>query len=321
MDKLDDQISVTGGTLGYRRVFAGGSVGLGEGNFLGAVEVQHYDGPWVNPDDLHKINAVLRCSTGADRDGFASTAMHYHGTWNATTDQPERAIDEGRISPYGSLDPRDGGEAPRTSLTLEYFKPIAEGELRANAYLFGNRLTLRNDFTHFLVDPVNGDQEAQHERRTAVGGTVGYEHAAPIVGLQNDVLVGLTTRADSNDVSRYPTKDRAVIPAINDPLHFSEADSVRLTSVAASAQTATHWTDWFRTVIKYRYDTQYGSDVGTNARTASGHLLAPKGSLIFRPAEATEIYLGAGRGFHSDDLRGVTAAQNAAPAGAPLIAR
>ncbi len=132
---------------------------------------------------------------------------------------------------------------------------------------------------------------------------------------------GLTTRADFNDVSRYPTKDRVVIPAIDNPLNFSEADSVRLTSVAAFTQATTHWTEWFRIVLGYRYDTQYGSDVGTNAGTASGHLLAPKGSLIFRPAEATEIYFSAGRGFHSDDLRGVTAAQNAALSGAPLIAR
>jgi hypothetical protein len=321
LDKIDDQISVTGGSLGYRRIFTGGSIGVGDGNLLGALELQHYNGPWANPDDLHKINAVLRYSVGDDTNCFTLTAMHYHGTWNATTDQPLRAIDEGLISRYGSLDPTDGGEAQRTSLTLEYFKPIAEGELRANTYVFSNRLTLWNDFTHFLVDPVNGDQEAQYESRTALGGTASYEYAAPIVGFQNDLLVGVTTRADFNDVSRYPTKDRAVIPAIDDPLNFSEADSVRLTSVAAFAQTTTHWTQWFRSVFGYRYDTQYGSDIGTNTGTASGHLLAPKGSLILRPDESTEIYLSAGRGFHSDDLRGVTAAQRIGLPGAPLIAR
>jgi len=321
LNRLDDQISVTGGTLGYRRIFTGGSVGIGDGNLLGALELQEYDGPWVHPDDLHKVNAVLRYSAGDDTDGFTLTAMHYNGTWNATTDQPLRAIDEGLISRYGSLDPTDGGQAQRNSLTLEYFKPLADGELRADAYVFGNRLTLWNDFTHFLVDPVNGDQEAQHESRTAVGGTVSYEHAAPIAGFQNDVLVGLATREDFNDVSRYPTKDRAIIPAIDDPLNFSESDTVRLTSISAFAQTTTQWTEWFRSVLGYRYDTQYGSDVGTNTGTASGHLLAPKGSLIFRPVESTEIYLSAGRGFHSDDLRGVTAAERSGVPGAPLIAR
>jgi outer membrane receptor protein involved in Fe transport len=43
--------------------------------------------------------------------------------------------------------------------------------------------------------------------------------------------------------------------------------------------------------------------------------------LIFTPVDRTEIYLSAGRGFHSDDLRGVNQAAIAGVAGAPLIAR
>src|SRR5262249_20243133 len=34
-------------------------------------------------------------------------------------------------------------------------------------------------------------------------------------------------------------------------------------------------------------------------------LLQPKGSLILGPIAATEFYVSAGRGFHSDDVRGV----------------
>jgi outer membrane receptor protein involved in Fe transport len=193
--------------------------------------------------------------------------------------------------------------------------------MRANLYVLGNHLTLWNDFTHFLVDPVNGDQEAQHESRTAIGGQVSYERSVPLFGIENDLLVGGGTRNDSNQVSRYPTIGRRVIPPSADALNFTENDSIRLSSVSVFAQATTHWTDWFRTVAGYRYDTQYGSDSGTNSGTASGHLLAPKGSLIFRPIEPTEIYFSAGRNFHSDDLRGVTAAQNAHLNAAPLIAR
>jgi outer membrane receptor protein involved in Fe transport len=321
LKKIDDQISVTGGTLGYRRLFAGGSVGVGDGQLLGALEIQHYDGPWVNPDDLRKVNAVLRYSRGDETDGFTLTVMHYHGDWNATTDQPLRAIDSGLISRFGSLDPSDGGEAQRTSLTMQFFHGIADGQLRANAYVFGNRLTLWNDFTHFLTDPINGDQEAQHEGRTAIGGEVSYEHEAPLFGLENSVIAGIATRSDFNDVSRFPTIQRQAIPVAAGPLGFSEADSVRLSNESAYLQTTTHWTSWLRTVFGLRYDTIYGEDTGTNSGSASGHLLAPKGSLIIRPVESTELYFSAGRGFHSDDLRGVTAAAAQGVPGAPLIAR
>src|ERR1700760_967216 len=36
LDKIDDQLSATVGTLGYRRIFGGGSIGLGGGNLLAA---------------------------------------------------------------------------------------------------------------------------------------------------------------------------------------------------------------------------------------------------------------------------------------------
>jgi outer membrane receptor protein involved in Fe transport len=321
LNTLAPQVSYTQGDLGYERFFGGGSVALGKGNLLGAIAWQHYDGPWVNPDELHKVNAVVRYSAGDAADGFSITAMHYHGDWNSTTDQPERAIEEGLISRYGSLDPSDGGMAQRTSLTAQLAKPVDGGELHASGYVFGNHLKLWNNFTHFLNDPVNGDQEEQHEDRTSIGGSVDYRLSAPIFGLDNKVTVGAATRNDFNDVGRFPTRGRAVIPAVDNPLGFSEADSVRLSSFSAYAQTSTRWTDWFRSVLGYRYDTQYGSDKGTNVGNASDHLLAPKGSLIFRPLDMTEMYVSAGRGFHSDDLRGVTAAQNGQVAGAPLIAR
>jgi outer membrane receptor protein involved in Fe transport len=321
LDRIDNQVSLTGGTLGYRRLLAGGSTGIADGSLLGALELQHYDGPWVVPDDFRKINAVLRYSRGDEVEGFTLTAMHYHGTWNATTDQPQRAIDGGLISRYGSLDPSDGGDAQRTSLTMQYSSSLSDGQLRANAYAFNNRLTLWNDFTHFLIDPVYGDQEAQHEDRNTLGASVSYEHAAPIFGLQNTVLIGFDTRNDFIDVWRLPTSQRQVISAALDSAGFREADRVRLNAVSGYAQTSTHWTDWFRSVLGARYDAIYGEDTGTNSGTASGHLLAPKGSLIFRPLPSTELYLSAGRGFHSDDLRGVTAAQTSGVAGAPLVSR
>jgi outer membrane receptor protein involved in Fe transport len=320
LDKIDDQVSATVGTLGYQRIFAGGSIIVGDGSLLAALEAQHYDGPWVNPDDLRKINAVLRYSRGDATDGFTLTAMHYHGDWNATTDQPLRAIDSGLISRFGSLNPSDGGQAQRTSLTSQLYRGIADGQLHVNAYVFNNQLTLWNDFTHFLIDPINGDQEAQHENRITVGGEVSYQHDALLLGLPNTVTVGIATRNDVNDVSRFPTIARQVIPAAA-PLDFNEADRVRLNSESAYMQSTTHWTPWLRSVVGLRYDNLYGKDTGTNRGSAGGHLFAPKGSLILHPVESTEIYFSAGRGFHSDDLRGVTSAAALGLPGAPLIAR
>ena len=320
LDRIDDQLKVTGGTLGYQRVFTAGSTDLGDGSLLGALEVQHYDGPWVNADDQRKVNAVIRYHSGDLTDGFSVTGMYYHGLWNSTTDQPARALADGSIGRFGSLDPSDGGEAQRANLTAQADRSLGGGHLHANAYVFTNRLTLWNDFTHFLNDPVNGDQEAQHEERIALGGELNFEHDASFFGVENSVLAGTTVRNDYNDVSRYPTRDRTAIPAADDPLGFSEADKVRLSALAGYVQASTHWNSWFRSVFGLRFDRIHGVDKGTNAGSAAAQLWEPKGSLIVRPVEGTEFYLSGGRGFHSNDLRGVTSAQ-AGGQGATLIAR
>jgi hypothetical protein len=317
LDTIEDQISLTGGMWGFERIFTAGSIPLHDGNLLGALELQHYDGPWTTPGDQRKINAVLRYSEGDAHDGYSLTGSFYHGLWNNQTDQPQRAIIEGLISRFGELDPSDQGAAERANLSGEYFSTLGGGQLAASAYVFSNQLSLFNDFSHFLIDPVNGDQEDQHEDRSTLGGAVGYTHPAQIFGVDNDLLFGYQARYDFIHVSRTPSKDAVPIPAADDPLGYSERDRVRLGSNALYVQSTTHWSDWFRTVFGLRDDYQYGSDVGTNPGTASRNILEPKGSLIFKPLDTTEFYVSAGRGFHSDDLRGVNQARITGVRGRP----
>jgi len=321
LDTIPAQAAVTAGTLGFQRVFTADSTQLGAGNLLGAVELQHYDGPWVHADDQRKVNTVLRYSGGDAQNGYSITGSYYHGLWNSSTDQPERAITEGLISRFGELDPSDGGVAQRANLTGEYHAPLGTGRLDVNAYAFSSYLILWNDFTHFLVDPVNGDQEEQHENRSTVGGSVSYSFPTQWFGVDNDLAVGTQERYDFLIVQRLPTVDRVAIPLSHDPEGAVSNDEVRLKSDALYAQATTHWSGWFRTVVGLRGDYQRGSDLGTFYGTASKALFEPKASLIFKPAEATEFYVSGGRGFHSDDLRGVNEARIKNTPGAPLMAK
>jgi len=313
LDTIDNQVTATGGTLGYQRLFGAGSRDIGNATVLGALELLHYDGPWTHSDDQRKINAVLRYDRGDAGNGYSVTAMYYRSLWNATTDQPVRAIDQGLINRFGTLDPSDGGQAQRMSLSGQYRVDIGQAHLNANAYAVYNRLTLWNDFTHFLFDAVNGDQEAQNENRAVLGGAADYEVSGKIFGFDNDILAGIQTRYDDNHVRRDATKDRQF-------LSTTEDDRVQLLSLAGYAQLTTHWTDWMRTVLGIRDDYQTATDRGTNAGDVSASLFQPKGSLILSPLANTEFYISAGRGFHSDDVRGVTQAEQKGVSGAPLLA-
>jgi outer membrane receptor protein involved in Fe transport len=316
-DTIEDQVSTSIGTLGFQRILAAGSEAIGAGNFLAAVELQHYDGPFVTPDDARKENFVLKYSGGDERSGYSATAMYYHQIWTNTTDIPIRAIDEGLVaSRFGTLDPTDGGHAQRASLSLEYHANLGDGVLATSGFFIYNQLHLFNDFTHFLFDPIHGDQEDQFENRRATGGAASYSLPVPLGSIQNEITGGVLTRYDLLRVGRFPSEDQVPMMSGSDPASFYNDDQVYLFAAGAYVQAITRWTPYFRSVLGLRDDFQHGTDIDyfaalhaaagyTNGGTAQQSLLQPKGSLIYTPNDSLEFYLSIGRGFHSADLRGV----------------
>jgi outer membrane receptor protein involved in Fe transport len=319
-DDMPAQMSLTAGTLGFQRVFAAGSEPAGRGNLLEAVELQHYDAPFEKPDDARKENGVLRYTQGGTESGFSLTGMVYHQVWTNTTDIPVRAITEDIVpNRFGTLDPSDGGHALRASLSAEHHQDFGPGTFTASAFTIYNQLHLFNDFTHDLVDKLHGDQEDQFENRNVLGGAASYVLPIQIAGIRNELAAGSLVRNDNLVVGRLPSEGQqplTLAEAINDPPSSFNKDRVKLLAGAIYIQATTHWTESIRTVLGLRDDTQYGTDVDdyaalhetagyTNGGTKSQSLLQPKGSLIYAPLHDLELYLSAGEGFHSADLRGV----------------
>jgi hypothetical protein len=313
-DRIDGQIAAGVGSFNYERAFAAGSEVIGDGDLLGALELQHYDGPWTSPDDQRKFNGVLRYAGGDDSSGYSISAMYYRDLWNATNDQPVRAITEGLIDRYGSLDPSDGGQSQRMSFSGQYHADAGDGHIEANIYAIDSRLTLWNDFTHDLYDPLNGDQHAQQEVRFTAGGAASYSATLETFGASTEIMTGVQGRLDRIDVGLVHTKNRIPVfdPIQPDPM--LESDVIDLGNVAVYGQATTHWTDWLRSVVGLREDDVSATDRGTNAGSPSASIFEPKGSLIVAPFEGFEFYVSAGRGFHTDDVRGATSGSG------PLIA-
>lgn len=96
--------------------------------------------------------------------------------------------------------------------------------------------------------------------------------------------------------------DGSLIPAI------ARQDKITESSAGVYIQNKLQWTDWFRSEAGLRGDL-YGFTVASarseNSGKRSDAILSPKLGLIFGPWANTELYLHAGRGFHSNDARGV----------------
>ena len=260
VDDIPTQISVSAGTLGDYNVFMAGTEHLANGDrLLGALNYGHVDGPWTNPDDFNSYNGIVRYIHGDQNDGFDLTAMAYRGTSNFTTDQPLVAFQEGLIGRFGSLDPSDGSKAERYSLSGHYYVSGDNWKVVTSGYVIHSWLTLWNDFTHFLTDPIHGDQAQQDETRTTFGGQTVYQRSDTIAGFETETDFGLQGRHDNIFVDRRHTEDRIVLPECPDSpdgggLFVCNADNVSLGDVGVWVSNTTHWLPWFRTFIALRED-------------------------------------------------------------------
>ena len=302
-NKLEQGIASVGfGENGFRRVLLADSPKLGGGNLLYAVEAMHNDGPFVHRDDYGKVNGVLRYSEGDAANRFNITAMAYRAKWNSTDQIPKRAVDAGQLGRFDAIDPSDGGESHRYSVSGAWRRADATTSTQVNAYLIDWRLNLFSDFTYFLDDPVNGDQFNQPDRRRTTGLNASQTWQQTGLGAESENTVGVQFQSDNIFNALNSTKGRQI-------LSTTRRDHLVETSVGIYAENSTRWTPWFRTVLGARADT-YRFDVKSDNPANSGKVNAtianPKLGLIFGPWRETEFYMNAGGGFHSNDARGTT---------------
>ena len=246
--------------------------------------------------------------------------MYYQSVGRLLTDQPLRAVQSGLIGRYGTLDPSDLSKSQRFSLSGAYGASGADWQLNLSAYAIRSTMTLWNDFTHYLDDPVNGDQEEQDEGRTTLGGQGAYTRSIRFGPIPTDTTVGAQVRYDDVFLDRKHTLDRAplnycmveqasgpalAVRAVN---LNCEGDQVHLLDLAPYVENTVHWTSWLRTIIGAREEYYWADDhsvVNGFTGSRSQSLFQPKGSIALGPWMHTELYFSAGRGFHSDDVRGV----------------
>jgi hypothetical protein len=300
-------------TLGenrYARALVADSHRVGSGELLYAIEGVHNDGPWDNPEKFHRTNGLLRYSFGDDRMRTSLTAMAYAAGWNATDQIPQRAVDSGLIDRFGAIDPTDGGQTARYSLSLRTTRRFDDGDFAFNAYAISSRLDLYSDFTFFLEHPIdldptgiNGDQFQQSERRKVFGLAASRSWSAPLFGHASTTTLGVQLRHDRLDpVALYSTVARQLVGV-------TQVSRVRETSVGLYAESQLEWTRWLRSVVGVRADrffVDHVSSIPLNSGSKVAGLISPKLSLVFGPLSKTEYFVNYGYGFHSNDARGAT---------------
>ena len=290
-----------GGSFNYYRGLFASSVKVGEGNFLYALEGLHNDGPWQRGDNYIKGNGVLRYSQEHDDSGWSVTFMGYKANWNATDQIARRAVDSGIIDRFGEIDPTDGGDSQRYSLTAEWHRQSAEGMTQVMAYGFYYDVDLFSNFTYFLSDTNRGDQFEQPDKRFVSGFKAAHTFFHRMGKAESETTLGLQNRNDviKNGLFLTQRRDRYATVREDDTLE---------NSISPYAENKTRWNDWLRSTVGVRFDAyrvDVDSDLDANSGDRWATIISPKGGIVLGPWAKTELYLNGGLGFHSNDGRGV----------------
>jgi hypothetical protein len=296
-------LRVSAGGQGWARVLAAASPRVGSGQLLAAAELAHSDGPWTQPDDYRRYNAVLRYTRGDAANNLVLGALAYRGSWHSTDQAPQRAINDGMLPRFGAVDPTTGGDTGRYAASAEWQRTSSASRNRLTGYAVAYDLDLFSNFTYFLDDPVEGDQFHQADRRLVSGLRASHERLALAGERPVEYRVGAQVRRDDiGRVGLYRTRARQRLSTVRE-------DAVHQISAGIWADADVRWTPWLRSAVGVRGD-QYWFQVDSNRRensgTAAAGLVSPKGSLVLGPWRRTELYFNAGMGFHSNDARGAT---------------
>jgi outer membrane receptor protein involved in Fe transport len=301
--------SLTIGEDEYYRALLAASPEVGGGVLLGALDYSTADGPWDLPQDLRKINGLVKFSRGEAERGFAVTAMGYDGSWASTDQVPARAVGGDCadipfcISRFGYVDGTSGGESHRYSLSVDAWSNHDDGRgWTASAWAMDYHLELISNFTYAL-DPVNGDQFEQYDDRRVYGGRFEYVWPASLTSLPGALRAGAELRLDEIEPVGLFLTTRA------ERRETIREDDVKQTSYSAYLAHDQRWNDWLRTELGLRvdhFDFDVSSNLAANSGNASDSIASPKATVVLGPWRETEYFVNAGRGFHSNDARGTT---------------
>ncbi len=313
-DKPSHSFTLLGGTQRTFRGLAIVSPKLDKVKPLFAVDVLGSDGPFDKPEDLLRFNLFAKTSfeLGGGR-RLAITGGAYGASWEASGQIPLREVEAGRLDRFGSIDPNEGGQSERYSLYLSFAAPAEAGALgersvRAEGlqlvtWLTRSEFALYSNFTFYAQDPVNGDMIRQGDTRTAFGTRLGYGFVHRFDEVLLKTRLGGNFRMDLINNSLQQAPAREVLDTLVDA-------AIREANVGLFAEEELDWR-WFRLIGGLRFDwfdfavDDRLEDRDEDRAQRSAVLVSPKASFIVQPVESLQLFVNFGRGFHSNDARGV----------------
>lgn len=276
-----------------------------------ASEYSYSNSYFDSPQHFKRLNVLGKYHghLGANTD-LTLTGSTFYSKWNHSGQIPDRAVAEGLIDFFGSIDPTEGGETSRTNFNAQLVTVTPRNHVIKNQFFYSNyNFELYSNFTFFLKDSVNGDQIRQKEHRNLFGYNGSYSTETNVGNTHWTTTLGAQYRQDithgtelSHTKNRVITLDRIKYGNINEINAGAYADELVQVTNRFTVNAGVR-VDWFRS--------QYEDLLATpNTKTTTTQaIVSPKLNFYYTFNPRLQLYLNTGKGFHSNDARVVAAQQ------------
>jgi hypothetical protein len=262
------------------------------------------DSYFDSPQNFHRFNIMGKYSAWlGNQSQLTILASAFDSKWDASGQVPDRAVQSGLISRFGSVDNSEGGNTSRANFSIRFAKQWKNNWKTTDQFYYSRyHFNLYSNFTFFLKDPVNGDEINQRETRNLFGYTTTASKTGILGNKKTTTGFGAGFRFDNTDdielahvakrqllafLQKGDVKERNVFAYWNQELELSNKLSVN----------AGLRYDYFR----FGYNDVLAG--GTGYRYQSRGIISPKLNFSYNATSRVKLFLNNGIGFHSNDTR------------------
>jgi outer membrane receptor protein involved in Fe transport len=253
----------------------------------------------------------------SERTSLTLMGSHFTSNWDASGQIPERGVENGYISRYGSIDPSEGGRTGRTNASIVLTTALPhDAVLRQQAYYSKYDFSLFSNFTFFQRDSINGDEIEQTDDRHLFGYTATYDRDDQLGAHQLHSTVGVGTRNDFSNLGLYRAVQRRILGTTTQGRLFEQNINAyldeTLTLTDRLTVNAAVRADFFTFDFRGQLANEDNGGALEPLRGRVSHArVSPKLNLYYQLTPAVQLFARSGFGFHSNDARGVIRDANA----------
>ena len=283
-----------------------------------AAEYNFTNAYFDQPQHFKRFNGLAKY-TGqlSERTALTLLGSHFTSRWDASGQIPERAVRDGSISRYGSIDPSEGGNTSRTNASIVLTTALPhDAVLRQQAYYSKYDFSLFSNFTFFLRDPLNGDEIEQTDDRHLFGYTATYDRDDQLGARSLHSTLGVGTRNDFSNLGLYTAVQRQYLGTTTEGKLFEQNINAYLDETLSLTDRLTVNAAVRADFFTFDFRGQLANDDNGGAleplRGRVSHArVSPKLNLYYQLTPAVQLFARSGFGFHSNDARGVIRDANA----------